>query len=176
MTKLTQICIAVAAFSLAACNKTEEQPEPTCFDGIMNGGEMGVDCGGSCAPCPTFSNPVFFAAFNGNFVNFPNYTAQYGDTIYLNASADSVEVNLIFKNLTTPDESNLLYPFVPNLAPYVTYNGVDYSNANLDYSVVVITKNENSKISGLFQLALPHGLNNMDTLRVVNGTFENIPY
>ncbi|MBU1974949.1 MAG: hypothetical protein KKG59_00940 [Nanoarchaeota archaeon] len=25
---------------------------PTCFDGIMNGGETGVDCGGPCPPCP----------------------------------------------------------------------------------------------------------------------------
>ena len=25
---------------------------PTCSDGIQNGDETGVDCGGSCAPCP----------------------------------------------------------------------------------------------------------------------------
>jgi hypothetical protein len=176
MTKLTQICFLGAAILVAACNKKTEQPAPTCFDGIMNGGELGVDCGGPCAPCPTFSTPIFFAAFNGDFINFPNFTAQYGDTIYLNAYTDSVQVNLIFKNLTTPDEDNLLYPLVPNLAPYVTYNSVNYNNANPAYSVVVLTKNENNKISGLFQLALPHGFNNMDTLRVINGTFENIPY
>lgn len=27
-------------------------PEPTCSDGIQNGDETGVDCGGSCAACP----------------------------------------------------------------------------------------------------------------------------
>ncbi|MEL6942903.1 MAG: T9SS type A sorting domain-containing protein, partial [Bacteroidota bacterium] len=27
-------------------------PEPTCDDGIQNGNETGVDCGGDCAPCP----------------------------------------------------------------------------------------------------------------------------
>ncbi len=26
-------------------------PEPTCSDGIQNGNETGIDCGGSCAPC-----------------------------------------------------------------------------------------------------------------------------
>ncbi|MEL6924054.1 MAG: zinc-dependent metalloprotease, partial [Bacteroidota bacterium] len=26
-------------------------PEPTCNDGVQNGDETGVDCGGSCAPC-----------------------------------------------------------------------------------------------------------------------------
>ena len=25
--------------------------EPTCFDGLQNGGETGVDCGGACAFC-----------------------------------------------------------------------------------------------------------------------------
>jgi hypothetical protein len=26
-------------------------PDPTCNDGIQNGDETGVDCGGSCDPC-----------------------------------------------------------------------------------------------------------------------------
>lgn len=28
-------------------------PDPTCTDGIQNGDETGIDCGGSCAPCST---------------------------------------------------------------------------------------------------------------------------
>lgn len=27
-------------------------PDPTCTDGVKNGDESGVDCGGSCPPCP----------------------------------------------------------------------------------------------------------------------------
>ncbi|MDC6352263.1 DUF4331 family protein [Zeaxanthinibacter sp. PT1] len=44
-------------FALAACNNDDDamEPEqiamPTCDDGIMNGDETGVDCGGTCAPC-----------------------------------------------------------------------------------------------------------------------------
>ncbi|MGJ8592923.1 MAG: FG-GAP-like repeat-containing protein [Aquaticitalea sp.] len=30
----------------------ESQPTPTCSDGIQNGDETGVDCGGTCAECP----------------------------------------------------------------------------------------------------------------------------
>jgi len=30
----------------------EPEPEPTCFDGIQNQGEEGIDCGGPCPPCP----------------------------------------------------------------------------------------------------------------------------
>ena len=32
--------------------------DPTCDDGIQNGNETGVDCGGDCAPCPPVANPV----------------------------------------------------------------------------------------------------------------------
>ncbi|MEM1356759.1 MAG: cohesin domain-containing protein [Bacteroidota bacterium] len=31
--------------------------EPTCSDGIMNGDETGVDCGGSCTPCNNTGGP-----------------------------------------------------------------------------------------------------------------------
>lgn len=32
--------------------KLTDAPQPTCDDGIMNGDETGVDCGGSCSACP----------------------------------------------------------------------------------------------------------------------------
>ncbi|MEZ4886784.1 MAG: T9SS type A sorting domain-containing protein [Chitinophagales bacterium] len=33
-------------------------PAPTCSDGVQNGNETGVDCGGSCTACPTCSDGV----------------------------------------------------------------------------------------------------------------------
>lgn len=40
--------------------KIEGCKAPSCDDGIWNGDEMGVDCGGSnCAPCPEFCNDNF---------------------------------------------------------------------------------------------------------------------
>jgi hypothetical protein len=41
------------------CGITKSKPpemeecvyQPTCFDGMQNGGETGIDCGGSCEPC-----------------------------------------------------------------------------------------------------------------------------
>jgi len=29
------------------------EPKPSCFDGIQNQGEEGIDCGGPCKPCPS---------------------------------------------------------------------------------------------------------------------------
>jgi len=37
----------------------------TCFDGIKNGTELGVDCGGFCKPCPTAPSPPV-AGFSAN--------------------------------------------------------------------------------------------------------------
>ena len=33
-------------------------PVPTCTDGIQNGTETGIDCGGTCSPCPSIYTPV----------------------------------------------------------------------------------------------------------------------
>lgn len=46
------LLIAVLAFS---CSKEEKA---TCSDGIQNGTETGIDCGGSCDPCPTCSDGI----------------------------------------------------------------------------------------------------------------------
>ncbi len=35
-------------------------PDPTCTDGIQNGDETGIDCGGSCAPCDTNDGTVVY--------------------------------------------------------------------------------------------------------------------
>jgi hypothetical protein len=49
---------------------TPPVPTPTCTDGVVNGAESGVDCGGaSCAPCPcTFGAPELLTGpnFAGN--------------------------------------------------------------------------------------------------------------
>jgi len=35
------------------CNLWDKNCKPTCDDGIKNGNEQGIDCGGECAPCET---------------------------------------------------------------------------------------------------------------------------
>jgi hypothetical protein len=59
----------VVAFS--ACNNDDEgmmddmMAMATCDDGIMNGDETGVDCGGSCEPCEMMSmDPDFTGTFS----------------------------------------------------------------------------------------------------------------
>ena len=47
-------------------------PAPTCNDGVQNGTETGIDCGGSCAPCPCNGTSLTLAII---FDNYPAETA-----------------------------------------------------------------------------------------------------
>ncbi|MGB5926521.1 MAG: hypothetical protein WBH03_00020 [Cyclobacteriaceae bacterium] len=46
--------LALGLLATASCSDDDDGPvvvTPTCSDGIMNGDETGIDCGGSCNPC-----------------------------------------------------------------------------------------------------------------------------
>ncbi len=46
--------MAISSLLLTSCSSDDGGPdtdEPTCSDGIMNGDETGIDCGGSCSEC-----------------------------------------------------------------------------------------------------------------------------
>ncbi|WP_422348458.1 hypothetical protein [Flagellimonas sp.] len=58
--------VLVAAFS--SCSNDDDMqamvPNATCDDGIINGDETGIDCGGSCTPCETMSmDPDFSGTY-----------------------------------------------------------------------------------------------------------------
>ena len=54
---LAAFTILISAFFLSSCggddDPTTTMPSLNCTDGIMNGDELGIDCGGSCPPCST---------------------------------------------------------------------------------------------------------------------------
>ncbi|WP_037318956.1 hypothetical protein [Salegentibacter sp. Hel_I_6] len=55
----TSFSVLALILAMASCSSDDDQvnPDPdataTCSDGIQNGNETGVDCGGSCTPCDT---------------------------------------------------------------------------------------------------------------------------
>jgi len=51
MKKLFIIIFGLTLIHFLACDKEENTPDPTCSDGIQNGTELGIDCGGSCNEC-----------------------------------------------------------------------------------------------------------------------------
>jgi hypothetical protein len=57
---MSMMALAFVLF-IASCEKDDPTPEPqaTCDDGIQNGDETGIDCGGSCSAC---EEPITMAA------------------------------------------------------------------------------------------------------------------
>ena len=59
MKLLANIMIFVFLISIIACNSEDMLPNPgqlptaSCSDGIQNGNELGIDCGGDCNECDT---------------------------------------------------------------------------------------------------------------------------
>ena len=63
----TAACLLPLFWVIAACGAGDDPADPpTCSDGLQNGSEVGVDCGGSCSACvaPTCTDGVK----NGNEV------------------------------------------------------------------------------------------------------------
>lgn len=59
MKTLRWLLLSTALFSLAITwDSCKKEDEATCTDGIQNGDETGVDCGGSCAACPTCTDGI----------------------------------------------------------------------------------------------------------------------
>ena len=52
------LVVGVLSLSCLSCSDDNNSPNISCFDGIQNGDETGVDCGGSCAPCATCDDGI----------------------------------------------------------------------------------------------------------------------
>lgn len=59
MKKSILILLGILTLGLSSCGSDDPDPIevlPTCSDGIKNGDETGIDCGGSCGPCTGTEN------------------------------------------------------------------------------------------------------------------------
>ncbi len=67
--KIMFLSLCTMAF-VASCDNDDDNNEmamqETCNDGIMNGDETGVDCGGSCTPCEDTMEPMM-PDFSGTY-------------------------------------------------------------------------------------------------------------
>ena len=66
----------------------KETTDPTCTDGIQNGDETGVDCGGSCKPCDTNDTQAPSVPLNVSASNITENSVELSWT----ASTDNVKV------------------------------------------------------------------------------------
>ena len=106
-TKISMLSLAL--LSLSSCDNDDYSEDPiaiaTCDDGIMNGTETGIDCGGSCAPCAVpvtpgrrselyvtntnASNPsIFKYSISGDSLVTFTTNSTVTEGIYYNAASD----------------------------------------------------------------------------------------
>lgn len=77
MKKIVFTLIAVSGLLVISCSSDDGMAEvATCADGILNGNEAAIDCGGSCAPCETaIENPATYS-FVRNGESTVNFDGQ----------------------------------------------------------------------------------------------------
>ena len=85
---------------------------PTCTDGIQNGDETGIDCGGSCSPCANNGGDVVYVDMENITVNSSNnwnyFRIEVGDSNDFGAwySNNSVRLVTYDKNIVSEGTTN----------------------------------------------------------------------
>lgn len=52
------LCFVLCLFSCGKDGDVSPNPSTSCLDGIQNGNETGIDCGGNCPACPTCTDGI----------------------------------------------------------------------------------------------------------------------
>ncbi|MCR9153365.1 MAG: hypothetical protein NXI09_04590 [Bacteroidetes bacterium] len=105
--------ILIAALALGACSKSSN-----CANGVKDGDEVGVDCGGDCPPCT-----VSYPATGSHGINLLHGT----DTLVITGSGNSFKAN-IPDGSSLKVEMNLIYG-----RPWVYENNVGWSISTYYY-------------------------------------------
>ncbi|CAM1351948.1 M43 family zinc metalloprotease [Tenacibaculum halocynthiae] len=120
---------------------------PSCSDGIQNGDETGIDCGGSCAPCST-NNDIVYVDIPDLTVNSSNtwkfFRIETGDDTGYGAWYSSNSVRLVTYNKDIVCEGNTKN--VSLLAEGVTVGSS--SNFVAESNSYVVSSNDYSTSNG----------------------------
>ncbi|MGC1515094.1 MAG: DUF4856 domain-containing protein, partial [Maribacter sp.] len=107
MNKIIWTSALLCVLLFTSCNSDDSVALVSCSDGIMNGTETGVDCGGTCEPCEnTIDNPATYV-FNRNGENTVSFDGQItrlqmGDEIIdalLNPTSTSEQLLAMYSHL-----------------------------------------------------------------------------
>jgi hypothetical protein len=178
--KLVNILLLSAGIlTIGACNKEEEKNPGNCFDGYMNNGETGVDCGGPCAPCTQPIIPLMSASLNGTFVSFAQKSIQSGTNWILEGTRDTVYISLNFGPEAAPGG----YDLINDANSRAVINGREFTTPQPGSHVLVVSHDlENKRVSGNFRMILIAPRNPLDpetlwdTLKVESGSYSNLVY
>ncbi len=126
----------MALFFIFSCGKDE----PTCADGIQNGAETGIDCGGECNLCLSSETDILS-------IKFQDSPGNFGPIIKIDNTSKTVYI-AIGKVFPTSDISNLDFDIEVSDGATVLNMPVDYNTPKIitikaangtvvDYKIVI---------------------------------------
>lgn len=163
--------------SLALSDKCGAVAQPTCTDGIQNGTETGVDCGGSCTPCQTGNQ---YCDSQGNSVN-DEYISRVQVGSINNASGAQLYSDF------TSISSNLTKGSSYTLTVTPTWTGTTYSEgyaAWIDYNddgdftdsgEQIFSKAASTTTPAVGTFTVPAGTVNGDKRMRVSMKYDGVP-
>lgn len=163
--------------TLALSDKCGAVTQPTCTDGIQNGNETGVDCGGSCTPCQTGNQ---YCNSQGNSV-----ADEYISRVQVGTINKTSGAQLYSDFTSTSTDLNKGSNYTLNVTP--TWTGTTYSEgyaAWIDYNddgdftdsgeqVLSIAATQTSPVSGTF--TVPAGTADGNKRLRVSMKYNGIP-
>lgn len=149
MKKIIITTVLFAGFIVTSCSSDDSIDLSTCADGVMNGDETAIDCGGTCTPCETaIENPTNYSFVrNGeNTVSFSGQTTRIemgqellselkvptNTSVILNAMFAHVEGEQDFEAADLNASDKNLRSKVAASADYFTSNATDQTGIRAD--------------------------------------------
>lgn len=132
----------LTSFILLLCYSCEKENPASCSDGLLNGTEVGIDCGGDCDPCEVEMEAVelvgvwqqYFHEEDGNdlreFYNVDDVFYQFAMNGAFNGLTvqNDAEIKTIFDGTFVHDESQNILTIDNG---WVNQYDVSYENSNL---------------------------------------------
>ncbi len=92
---LSIVILTVLTFTITSCSDDDET-KATCFDGIQNGSETGIDCGGVCEPCKSEFEKIGIITTNETWTSNNIYILS-GKVIVDDGTTLTIEAGTIIK-------------------------------------------------------------------------------
>ncbi|TVZ53181.1 GEVED domain-containing protein [Dokdonia sp. Hel_I_53] len=164
--------------SLASSNKCGAVAQPTCTDGVQNGDETGIDCGGSsCTPCQTAGQ---YCASQGNSVN-DEYISRVQVGSINNASGTQLYSDFTSTSTDLNKGSNYTITVTPTWTGTAYSEGyaawIDYNEDGdfLDSGELIFSKAASTTSPATGTFTVPSGATNGDKRLRISMKYNGIP-
>jgi hypothetical protein len=170
------LMIAFIVSGICSCTKKSEGTAVLCDNGVKDGNENEIDCGGACTPCP--DKGEFHCTIDGVAGSMLYVTKVASGQVLapsIRVAGQSQNGDIPFNFMFIPSALNTPLPI--NASTF-NYAGEPYTKGSGDTSTVIVTANDTLRhiISGTFSLGAQRIVGTPSRCAVSNGVFTNIRY